>query len=1076
MIGGRQWKLCPELREISMSGAFTSRSAAFRFIVCTLAAVGLLIVAPVLVSAQARPADLALRGASMNAPAGANLAQRLLAFAMPRIRNASASYSTVTITTTSLANGKVGQAYSARIESTAGVTPYTWTVVDGSLPGGLTLESTSGVIAGTPAAYGISDFVIVVTDSHVPPYQDYKRLSIQINPAEFAILTAGLPEAIKDTAFAATLVAGGGTEPYAWSLAGGALPAGLSLESTDVIVGTPTATGTSGFTVRAVDSAPVTATQPLSLVVVASPLAITTASLPHAVAVVPYSHTLAATGGVPPYAWKILAGSLPPGITLESTSGTISGSTRGVGHWGFVMQVSDSKSPAAKDSDIISLTVDANPDNQGPTIPLTSISIQPRIIRHGIENSLTLTATADDSARGASTVTAAEYFVPINSTDTDPGYGHGTPMNAADGSFDSTAEVITATVDTSSSSWTTDKRIYFRAQDYIGNWSSTYYVTVHCTTDVTPPGRVVDLSADAKGTLAAYTASSHDFSSAGPTTPTTNLFDRSNTTYWQTLGTTVPETEYLTLDLTTVKTVAALILAPESSLKLFPNELTGEASEDGIAWIRIFALKPPRKTALEYWWQFEPVDARYIKISGPGVKGPDRHYYWRIATAMVCQTGGPMIQLTFTAPGNDAYDAGSRATEYDVRYSTAMITEDNFLSCPRAYGLGAPKLPGQGEQGRVRVDSTDTEIYIALKTVDDVGNWSPLSNVVPVKPEFSGFVSLSPDDAEQGDATAQPTFEFRQDPAAASVHMDFSSSLDFFPKPTMGSNGVVNASAKFPVKSTATSWTPTPSQWKPIKTVVPPDRALFWRLEGLLGKAVVVYGPARTILFESNDITGLAVDPSHKKGADDAVWPDKAAPITFSWTNVAPDMVSFYVDVSTDAAIPVTNKKKTIALTVTDPAKVSKLLSTAEWKKLRKLATAGGGTLYWRVRAKDAQKALTIVSAAKKLIVDPGSWALGDLSLNSMAPAVSWPYTGQGMVTTSLQFSVLPDFSGNASKTLKVPAASTSATSRSFTAKEVTRIKALATRNGATTLYYRVRGEDGDKAFIAYSDAKTLTP
>jgi hypothetical protein len=64
------------------------------------------------------------------------------------------------------------------------------------------------------------------------------------------ITTASLPTASVNLAYTANLAASGGTPPYTWSIASGALPAGLALTpSTGAITGTPTATGTSNFTV-----------------------------------------------------------------------------------------------------------------------------------------------------------------------------------------------------------------------------------------------------------------------------------------------------------------------------------------------------------------------------------------------------------------------------------------------------------------------------------------------------------------------------------------------------------------------------------------------------------------------------------------------------------------------------------------------------------------------------------------------------------------------------------------------------------------------------------------------------------
>ena len=56
---------------------------------------------------------------------------------------------TLTLTTSTLANGTVGSSYSAALQATGGTAPYTWSVASGTLPAGLTLSS-SGTISGTP--------------------------------------------------------------------------------------------------------------------------------------------------------------------------------------------------------------------------------------------------------------------------------------------------------------------------------------------------------------------------------------------------------------------------------------------------------------------------------------------------------------------------------------------------------------------------------------------------------------------------------------------------------------------------------------------------------------------------------------------------------------------------------------------------------------------------------------------------------------------------------------------------------------------------------------------------------------
>lgn len=82
------------------------------------------------------------------------------------------------------------------------------------------------------------------------------------------ITTTSLPDATQGVAYSQTLSATGGRPPYSWSLTAGSLPTGLSLNSsTGVISGTPTATGTSSFTVKVTDANTLSDTQPLSITV-----------------------------------------------------------------------------------------------------------------------------------------------------------------------------------------------------------------------------------------------------------------------------------------------------------------------------------------------------------------------------------------------------------------------------------------------------------------------------------------------------------------------------------------------------------------------------------------------------------------------------------------------------------------------------------------------------------------------------------------------------------------------------------------------------------------------------------------
>lgn len=74
-------------------------------------------------------------------------------------------------------------------------------------------------------------------------------------PPPVTLLTTSLPDGIAGTPYAQTLAAEGGLGTYMWALAGGALPAGLSMSADGVISGTPSAAGSSAVTVRVSDAA-----------------------------------------------------------------------------------------------------------------------------------------------------------------------------------------------------------------------------------------------------------------------------------------------------------------------------------------------------------------------------------------------------------------------------------------------------------------------------------------------------------------------------------------------------------------------------------------------------------------------------------------------------------------------------------------------------------------------------------------------------------------------------------------------------------------------------------------------------
>jgi hypothetical protein len=267
----------------------------------------------------------------------------------------------LTITTTSLAQASIGVGYSQTLQATGGVPAYKWSLTSGTLPSGLSL-SIAGVISGTPNGNpGTSNFTVTVTDSQTPNAASKSaNLSIVVTEPPLSITTTSLAQGSINNLYSQTVQAIGGTLPYTWSISAGSLPAGLGLNAaTGAITGTPSATGTSNFTVKVTDSTtptPGTATAALSITINAA-LAITTASLPGGNIGTAYSATVNASGGVAPYSWSITSGSLPTGLSINSSTGAISGTPTKTETSTFTVTVTDSENPAVKASAALSITI-----------------------------------------------------------------------------------------------------------------------------------------------------------------------------------------------------------------------------------------------------------------------------------------------------------------------------------------------------------------------------------------------------------------------------------------------------------------------------------------------------------------------------------------------------------------------------------------------------------------------------------------------------------------------------------------------------------------------------------------------
>ena len=99
----------------------------------------------------------------------------------------------LTITKFKLSPGWAGEIYSDTLEAFGGETPYTWSISSGSLPDGLSVNTATGEISGTPTKEGTVDFTVKVTDSATPPQEATGSVSINVNPEPFVAIKATYP-------------------------------------------------------------------------------------------------------------------------------------------------------------------------------------------------------------------------------------------------------------------------------------------------------------------------------------------------------------------------------------------------------------------------------------------------------------------------------------------------------------------------------------------------------------------------------------------------------------------------------------------------------------------------------------------------------------------------------------------------------------------------------------------------------------------------------------------------------------------------------------------------------------------
>lgn len=304
----------------------------------------------------------------------------------------------LSITPSSLPDGTVGVAYSASLGAVGGTAPYTFGAT--GLPPGLSIDS-AGRITGTPTSRGNFSISATVTDRGGVTASGTVTVTINL-----PVLTiSGTPPAgFVGVAVNGSLTVSGGAPPYVCSVSEGSLPAGVNLNTGCVFGGTPTAVGTSRFTVSASDRNGATGSQSFTMTVTNPPLVITTESLPNGTVGAAYSQTLAATGGAGTLTWSG-GGGLPAGVALDA-GGTVAGTSLTAGTFTFTATVQDRAGTTASKTLSVTFVLPPVPPGSFPGLtdtaqPATQPVVQFRLSAPypvAITGTLTLTFRGDDGS------------------------------------------------------------------------------------------------------------------------------------------------------------------------------------------------------------------------------------------------------------------------------------------------------------------------------------------------------------------------------------------------------------------------------------------------------------------------------------------------------------------------------------------------------------------------------------------------------------------------------------------------------------------------------------------------------
>lgn len=219
------------------------------------------------------------------------------------------------IVSTQLPVATLQEPYEVGLGARGGSGRYTWSLVDGRLPAGLSLDPV-GILRGRPEALGVSSIRLRVEDGRAGAERDF-GLIVAEPTTELVFATRSLPPLWLGRPVQHPLLALGGIQPLRFSV-DPALPPGLQLSESGVLSGTPVARHEEVFSFRVEDAAGAISSRlmALNVLTVAESLRFDVSALPDGLLGQDYDAPIIAHAGLPPYSFELIGGALPVGIQI----------------------------------------------------------------------------------------------------------------------------------------------------------------------------------------------------------------------------------------------------------------------------------------------------------------------------------------------------------------------------------------------------------------------------------------------------------------------------------------------------------------------------------------------------------------------------------------------------------------------------------------------------------------------------------------------------------------------------------------------------------------------------------------